>query len=401
MNKTFTDIIKLVLPISDEKEEQLETLSQFLGEKDIEEIKYWLKMDKLSTKTKKIGSKNLEANEEYPQIKIEAEDPDPELENLVQKWNEEIEHDVQEEVFKKFSLHAGSKIVDVIAPNIIGMRDVKEAVMLQLFANERVHVLLLGDPGTGKTDILRAAEELAPVASFGLGSGTSGAGLTVTVKGKETVKGLLPMADGGLCCVDELNLMKDRDRAGLLNAMEKGFVSYDKGNKHIQVDADVRVLASANPKGDQFAGFQIETLKKQLPFDPALLSRFHLVFLVKRPDTEEFKEISKKIVKDERKEVPEKDKRFVKDYINYVEDIDVTFDKSLEPMITDFVESVKENEEEYLIDVSPRLVVGIMRMSKASARISMRDKVTETDVENVIELVKKSLKLDKAKKKEK
>ena len=74
------------------------------------------------------------------------------------------------------------------------------------------------------------------------------------VKGKEVTKGLLPQADQGIAAIDELNLLKSADMGNLYNSMEKGFVRYDKGSNHIQLESRVRVLATANPKGDKFTG---------------------------------------------------------------------------------------------------------------------------------------------------
>jgi len=230
---------------------------------------------------------------------------------------------------------------------------------------------------------------------FPLSAWAQGAGLTVTVKGDEVMKGLLPLANKGLCCIDELNLMKERDRAGLLNAMEKGFVSYDKANKHIQLQANVKVLATANPKGDRFAGWIVETLKKQLPFDPALLSRFHIVFLIRRPDIEKFVKITKKIVSEKKPESSKEDLEFVKEYVKYIDNIKPEFNKALEPMITAFVEEVKKDEKKFMIEVSPRIVLGIVRMSKASARMHMRDTVTKEDVHKVLWLLRNALDVGK------
>ena len=78
--------------------------------------------------------------------------------------------------FSEFSSVALEKLSGMIAPDIVGFDAVKKAGALQLFATDRIHVLLLGDPGVGKTEILRSAAELYPISSFGLGSGTSSAG---------------------------------------------------------------------------------------------------------------------------------------------------------------------------------------------------------------------------------
>jgi replicative DNA helicase Mcm len=187
-------------------------------------------------------------------------------------------------VFHDFASQAEEKIFSLIAPNIIGLDEVKKAGLIQLFAKDKVHILLLGDPATGKTDILRSIADLAPISSYGLGSGASKAGLTVAVIGKDIAKGLLPMADNGIACIDELNLLKTADRAGLFNAMEKGFITYDKADSHLKIDARIKVFATANPEGERFVGRTIDVIKKQIPFDPALLSRFHLIFLIRNTE---------------------------------------------------------------------------------------------------------------------
>ncbi|MFC1647998.1 AAA family ATPase [Nanoarchaeota archaeon] len=393
MEKRFSDIFKHIMPLSKEKKEDLTQVSLYLEGSSFSDFKYWYKLGMISIGNAVIGSKKLGAQENYPVLA--ANDEDPELNDSCDAWNDKIAEKVRENTYKDFSEIAERKIKKLIAPNIIGLEDVKEAALLQLFAKEKVHLLLLGDPGTGKTDVLRSVAELAPKSSYGLGSGTSGAGLTVTVRGNEVIEGLLPMAHKGLCCIDELNLMKERDRAGFLNAMEKGFVTYDKANKHIQVKADIKVLATANPKGDRFAGWIIETLKKQLPFDPALLSRFHLVFLIKRPDVEGFVKITKKIISGEKEKTSEAEAAFVKDYIAHVNKLKVVFNKQLEPMITSFVEELKNDEEKFLIEISPRLVVGIVRLAKASARLNMRSEVNQDDVVKVLSLLKRALYIHK------
>jgi replicative DNA helicase Mcm len=275
------------------------------------------------------------------------------------------------------------------------MDDIKLSCAIQLFANEKSHILLLGDPGTGKTDIIRSASELHPISSFGLGSGTSGAGLGIAFRGDEMIKGLLPLANKGLCCIDELNLLKNEDRASLYNAMEKGFITYDKASKHIQVEADVSILATANPKGDKFVGWVVETLKKQLPFDSALLSRFHLIFLIRKPDIKEFLEITKHIIRGDKKKEIEANKKFVKEYVEYARSLEVEVPKVFEKNIGEFIKELKKNESKYLIEVSPRLVVGFIRFAKASARMDLRRYVTSIDLERVKKIFLSSLQIKK------
>ncbi|MBW2991073.1 hypothetical protein KY348_05215 [Candidatus Woesearchaeota archaeon] len=316
---------------------------------------------------------------------------DEQVKKKIGELNTKLVRSEKQKVFEQFSNQTEEKILSLIAPNIIGLEEVKKAGLIQLFAREKAHILLLGDPATGKTDILRSVAELAPVSSFGLGSGASKAGLTLVVMGKEVVKGLLPLADKGVACIDELNLLRNIDRAGLLNAMEKGFVTYDKGNTHLKLDANVNVFATANPDGDRFVGRTIGVLKKQVPFDSALLSRFHLVFLIRKPGTREFLQITDKIIKGEKKKAHENDVRFVKEYVAYALARKVEFDKNLSELIQGFVQDVKKDEDKFLVEISPRIVIGIMNMAKAAARMRLKEKVEREDIIKVLKIFNSAL----------
>lgn len=397
MKLTLKELIKSIFPLDKNKNDNIENIKVFFNEENFKQIKKLIRINRVN-----ISYKTLETDPDflsfsnYPLLTLNKEnEEDKEIIDFIEKSNEKIKARVQTETFKRFSLGAQKKIVDLIAPNIRGMEDIKLACAIQLFSNEKAHILLLGDPGTGKTDIIRSASELHPKSSFGLGSGTSGAGLGVTYKGNEMVKGLLPLADEGLCCIDELNLMKQEDRASLYNAMEKGFITYDKSNKHIKIDARVSILATANPKGDKFSGWIVETLKKQIPFDSALLTRFHLIFLIRKPEIKEFLEITKHILEGKKKKEVEANKNFVREYVKYAKDLEVSIPHSFEKNITKFIEGLKEKEDKYLIEISPRLVVGFIRFAKASARMDLRKYVTAIDLERVKNIFVNSLEVRK------
>ncbi|MFQ5475194.1 MAG: ATP-binding protein, partial [Candidatus Nanoarchaeia archaeon] len=347
-------------------------------------------------KQKKIALKELPSSRIFPQKAAYILEPKSDsARDFVDAINKDIIEKTDDLRFKEFAKVAHTALPALIAPGIIGFDSVKKAVAIQLFSKEKIHILLLGDPGTGKTKILDAATKMHPISSMGVGSGTSGAGLAVTVRGNEVLPGLLPMADRGLCAIDELNLMKDEARASLYNAMESGFVSYSKGGKHIRFDARVSVLATANPKGDRFKGSDPGELRKQMPFDPALLSRFHLTFFVRRPDVKMFKHISKQLLSNKKDKIPEQDLAFVKRYIKRANDIkDVSLPKRFEQEVVDFLAEIKTEEDKHLIEVSPRLVVGFMRMAKALARSELRNSVEDKDIQTVKQIVKESIRLD-------
>jgi len=386
------DVMRRMRKLSPEEQKSIDTLDWYLGKKKTRVMKGLVKERKAVIEHESFSLGGLIDTLELP--KLVAKKQTAEAKSLVAEANAKIKEKTEETLFSEFAKNVHDKCSQMIAPNIVGFDTVKKAVALQLFSPEHIHILLLGDPGTGKTQVLSAATDLAPVSSMGLGSGTSGVGLAVTVKGKEIVKGLLPMADGGLCAIDELNLMKEESRASLYNAMEKGFVSYDKGGHSYKFDARIAVLATANPKGDKFVGSTVSELKKQLPFDAALLSRFHLTFLVRKHGMEEFKQITKALLNKKKQSLSAKEQEFISSYVKKAKSIgDVKIPKKFEQEIVDFIADIKENEKRYLVEVSPRMVVGFSRMAKASARMELRDSVVEKDVQLVKQIVKESLKL--------
>ncbi len=386
---TIKDTAFLLRNLSTQEEEDLNEIKELnlLSKHYLQKLEKLMKQKKAKIRWSSLGLTFFTDEENKVPI-IEGDD--------IPEMNDKINSGIWLQKFHLFAGKVWEVLPKLIAPEIVGMDDTKKAATLQLFSTERIHILLLGDPGTGKTDILRSAHDFASVSSFGLGSGTSGVGLSVTVVGKEVHPGLLPMANKGLCCIDELNLMKKDDRASLYNAMEKGFVTYDKGSHHYQFDALVKVLATANPKGDEFTGDSVDDFKKSMPFDPALLSRFHVVFLVRKPRIDEFVKIAEKIIEHQsttNTDVDKKDVEFIKNYIKIAEKINVEFDQKFTDEIKIFAGDIRIHEDELLISVTPRIVVGIMRLALASARMELRKKVEQSDITRAIEVFESSLKI--------
>ncbi|MDD5086440.1 MAG: ATP-binding protein [Candidatus Nanoarchaeia archaeon] len=392
MASDFMNFVNLVRPLSKKESGYVSELKGYLDEKDINKIKNLLKNKKIGVSFSSTDvSKQIGEDTTYPQLNLGVEDN--EVKTFVESKNKEIKGKAMRSAFRSFSEKARETIKKYVAPNIFGLELAKETAALQLFAKDPFHILLLGDPGTGKTDILKSVSELHPITSFGLGSGSSKAGLSATVKGDEIMKGLLPMANNGICCIDELNLMKKDDYAALYSAMEKGFITYDKANKHFNLEAKVRVIATSNPKGDRFVGNILDILKKQIPFDSALLTRFHLVFLIRKPSLEKFSKITSKIVQNDKARVNKKDVEFIKQYIDFSEEIEVDFPKEFEKEIVDFSTQLKKDEKKYLIEISPRLVIGLMRIAKASARMELRKTVKKEDIDKAEEIIKFGLQI--------
>lgn len=187
-------------------------------------------------------------------------------------------------------------LVASVAPAMYGLKREKEALVLQLFGGvpktmpdgTRIrgdaHVLVVGDPGLGKSQLLLQIARVAERAFYVAGKSASAAGLTAAAvqdddgtgsKRWVLEAGAFVLADGGMLCADELDKMEDEDRDAMHEAMEQQTVTVSKAGIHATLNTRAALLGAANPKWGRFDPHTV--LAQQINMPPALLSRFDLI----------------------------------------------------------------------------------------------------------------------------
>ncbi|KAL2759006.1 hypothetical protein ACRALDRAFT_1028969 [Sodiomyces alcalophilus JCM 7366] len=189
------------------------------------------------------------------------------------------------------------KIINSIAPSIYGHTDIKTAVALSLFGGVAktgrgahhvrgdINVLLLGDPGTAKSQVLKYVEKTAHRAVFATGQGASAVGLTASVRRDPLTSewtlegGALVLADKGTCLIDEFDKMNDQDRTSIHEAMEQQTISISKAGIVTTLQARCGIIAAANPSGGRYNSTIPFSANVQLT-EP-ILSRFDILCVVR------------------------------------------------------------------------------------------------------------------------
>jgi len=311
-----------------------------------------------------------------------------------------------------------SKLTGSIAPSIYGSDEVKLALALQLFGGSKkerkdgtrmrgdMHIFLVGDPGSGKSEMLKYISTLAPKARYVSGKGASGAGITATVVKDEFMRGwaleagALVLANKGIICLDEMDKMTAEDRSAMHEAMEQQKVTISKANVQATLNAETSVLAAANPKFGRFDPYS--PIPQQIDLPATLINRFDLIFPIRDiPNVGKDTKIAQHILmlqKDIESAQPEIDPDLFRKYIAYARQhcYPKLSSKAQEEIVKFYISlrgaAAREEAEVKPIPISARQLQGIVRLAEASARVRLSPTVTKKDSQRAIELLSNCMK---------
>jgi replicative DNA helicase Mcm len=337
------------------------------------------------------------------------------IEPLEQEFEELKISEEDEEEIKRLAADPDvyNKIINSTAPSIQGYREVKEAIALQLFGGSPkeledktrirgdIHILIVGDPGIGKSQMLKYVSKLAPRGIYTSGKGTSGVGLTAAAVrdefgGWSLEAGALVLGDRGNVCVDELDKMRSEDRSAIHEALEQQTISIAKAGIMATLNARCSVLAAANPKFGRFD--QYKSIGEQIDLPSPILSRFDLIFVVEdKPNVERDTKLAAHILRIHKDtSIPfEIEPELLRKYIAYAR-------REVSPKLTDDAIVVLQEfyvgmrggaaEDDSPVPITARQLEALIRLSEASSRIRLGTEVTGVDAKRAITIQQKCMK---------
>lgn len=327
----------------------------------------------------------------------------------------------------------GERIIKSIAPSIYGHEDIKTGIALAMFGGQEknvkgkhrlrgdINVLLLGDPGTAKSQFLKYVEKTAQRAVYTTGKGASAVGLTAAVHKDPVTRewtlegGALVLADRGVCLIDEFDKMNDQDRVSIHEAMEQQSISISKAGIVTSLQARCSVIAAANPIGGRYDSSK--TFAQNVELTDPILSRFDVLCVVKdvvdpvkdemlasfvvdshaksQPKGSNMEETPVGLSQDESPNLSHSSDPEVlsqdtlRKYITYAK-LNVfpkLHDVDLEKLTHVYADLRRESSHGQGVPIAVRHIESMIRMSEAHARMHLRNYVAEEDVDMAIRVL--------------
>lgn len=323
-------------------------------------------------------------------------------------------------------------IDEVVAPSIYGHEYIKRSLLYSLLGGQEkkhenkhrvrgdINILILGDPGTGKSQFLKYIEKIAFRSVYSTGKGASAVGLTASVRrdtmsGEWTLEGgALVLADRGICLIDEFDKMNEKDRVSIHEAMEQQSISISKAGIIATLQARCSVVAAANPIRGRYDSSL--TFIENVDLTDPILSRFDILAVVRdKVDVTNDERLSKFVVEnhikyhpsndvDEDDEVNERRNGDGDNSLNLTQDglkkyilfckqtCRPKLDNIDRDKIAEFYSDLRQKSmsNQGGIPIAVRHIESILRLSEARAKLHLREYVRSDDVDMAIRVILES-----------
>ena len=298
------------------------------------------------------------------------------------------------------------KMCKDVFSGVYGYEKEKEIIILQAIGGTtnistkpidrgNVHVLFIGEPGTGKSALLEVAFLLLPKVRRAEGTTSTSVGLIgatvpdTLLGGYHYEIGALPLSHLGCCIIDELDKLPDDDKKALHTPMEQLELNVHKGNVHLTLKCHTSILASANPKYGRFDSYQ--TKYEQMQFEDTLINRFDFVIPFEQSLDKEKEKEAAMVMLQRRKKKPDYQKlQFYQKYIAYAKNITPEWSNKAEEIVAEAYSQLisKGDKERKSIPITKRQLGSIIRITEARAKSQLQKQIKREHIEYALELMR-------------